>query len=55
VLLEVDAGARIRSIEVVDVQGNRSHFRFQDVRENVGLKDKLFRFEIPDGVEVVSG
>ena len=25
------------------------------IRENVGLKDRLFRFEIPRGVEVVSG
>ena len=55
VFLEVDEGARIKSIEVVDVQGNRSHFRFEGLRENVGLKDDLFRFEIPAGVEVVSG
>ena len=30
-------------------------FEFDDIRENVGLKDRLFRFEIPRGVEVVSG
>jgi outer membrane lipoprotein-sorting protein len=32
-----------------------SRFDFDDIRENVGLKDRLFRFEIPRGVEVVSG
>jgi outer membrane lipoprotein carrier protein len=55
VLLEVDQTAQIRGIEVMDAQGNRSRFRFENVRENVGLSDKLFRFDIPSGVEVISG
>lgn len=55
VLLDVDGGDRIRAIEVLDAQGNRSRFRFEDIRENVGLKDGLFRFEIPRGVEVIEG
>ena len=38
-----------------DVQGNRSRFDFDDLRENVGLTDGLFRFEVPQGVEVVTG
>jgi outer membrane lipoprotein carrier protein len=53
--LEVDEAGRIRSIEVLDVQGNRSEFRFEGIRENLGLPDRLFRFEIPRGVEVISG
>lgn len=55
VFLEVDARERIVLLEVHDVQGNRSRFRFDDLRENTGLPDRLFRFEVPRGVEVVAG
>jgi outer membrane lipoprotein carrier protein len=55
VFVDLDAAARIRAIQVFDAQGNVSRFDFDDIRENVGLKDRLFRFEIPRGVEVVSG
>jgi outer membrane lipoprotein carrier protein len=55
VLVDLDDQARIRSIQVVDAQGNRSVFEFHDIKENVGLKDKLFHFEVPRGVEVVTG
>jgi outer membrane lipoprotein carrier protein len=55
VFVDLDDAARIRAIQVFDAQGNVSRFDFDDIRENVGLKDRLFRFEIPRGVEVVSG
>lgn len=55
ILVDVDAEARIRAIQVFDAQGNLSRFDFDEIRENVGLKDRLFRFQIPSGVEVVSG
>jgi outer membrane lipoprotein carrier protein len=55
VFLEVDAGDRVRAIEVLDPQGNQSRFTFDDIRENVGLRDQLFRFDVPKGVEVVTG
>lgn len=55
VLLDVDDAARIRAITVVDAQGNRSQFAFDRFKENTGLADSLFRFEVPRGVEVVSG
>jgi outer membrane lipoprotein carrier protein len=55
VFLEVDSGDRVRTIEVLDPQGNQSRFVFEDIRENVGLRDGLFQFRIPDGVEVVTG
>jgi len=55
VLLDVDASARIRGITVLDAQGNRSQFAFDRVKENTGLGDGLFRFDVPRGVEVVSG
>jgi outer membrane lipoprotein carrier protein len=53
--LDVDPAGRILAIEVVDAQGDRSQFEFSDMRENIGLKDELFRFEVPRGVEVVTG
>lgn len=54
-LLDVDDRDRIRAIVLVDAQGNRSRFQFEDIRENVGLQDRLFRFRVPAGVEVVAG
>ena len=53
--VDVDADDRIRAILVVDAQGNRSQFAFDAIRENVGLEDRLFRFEVPRGVEVITG
>jgi outer membrane lipoprotein carrier protein len=55
VLVEVDDGYGIRSLEIEDVQGNISRFRFDDVRSDVSLPDRLFRFEAPRGVDVVAG
>ena len=53
--LEVDADHRIRAIEIIDIQGNRSRFELDAIRENLGLSDQLFRFEVPHGVEVIEG
>jgi outer membrane lipoprotein carrier protein len=53
--LDVDPAFRVRAIEVLDPSGNRSRFEFDDLKENVGLKDDLFRFQVPRGVEVISG
>lgn len=53
--LVVDAEARIRSVEIKDAQGSRSRFDFAEVRENVGLKDTVFEFTMPKGVEVIEG
>jgi outer membrane lipoprotein carrier protein len=55
VTVDVEPSGRIREIQVDDGQGNRSRFRFDDIRENVGLSDKIFRFEVPPGVEVIQG
>jgi outer membrane lipoprotein carrier protein len=53
--VDVEDAGRIRGILVIDAQGNRSQFTFDDIRENVGLDDRLFRFEVPRGVEVIAG
>jgi outer membrane lipoprotein carrier protein len=55
VFLDVDGADRIRAVRVRDVQGNESRFEFDAIRENVGLPDRLFRFEVPRGVEVIAG
>jgi outer membrane lipoprotein carrier protein len=55
ILLDVDAEYRVRTIEVSDPQGNKSRFDFDDLRENVGLRDELFEFKPPRGVEVIAG
>lgn len=53
--IDVDESFRVRVIEVKDAQGNRSRFQFDDLREDVALPDRLFQFEIPRGVEVITG
>jgi len=53
--LDVEPSGRLRAILLEDLQGNRTRFRFEGLRENTGLPDKLFRFEVPAGVEVVHG
>ena len=53
--IDAEPNGRIRSILLEDRQGNRTRFRFEAVRENTGLEERLFRFEVPKGVEVVRG
>lgn len=53
--IDAEPGGRIRSILLEDPQGNRTRFRFEAVRENTGLEERLFRFAVPKGVEVVRG
>jgi outer membrane lipoprotein carrier protein len=55
VFLDVDDADRIRAVRVRDAQGNESRFEFDAIRENVGLPDRIFRFEVPRGVEVIAG
>jgi outer membrane lipoprotein carrier protein len=55
VYLDVDRDGRIISIEILDPLGNHNRLRFEAIRENRRLPDRLFRFTIPDGVEVVQG
>ena len=51
--LDVDrATLAMRGITVVDDQGGTSKFRFEGLKENVGLTDREFEFKIPPGVEV---
>ncbi|HJS74500.1 MAG TPA: outer membrane lipoprotein carrier protein LolA [Vicinamibacteria bacterium] len=52
--LEIDPkDGRVLRVVLIDTASNRTEFLFDDVRENVGLSETLFRFAIPSGVEVV--
>jgi outer membrane lipoprotein carrier protein len=53
--VDVEPSGLIRSILIEDIQGNRTLFRFDELRENTGLPDRLFEFEVPPGVEVIHG
>ena len=53
--IDLEPNGLVRAILLEDIQGNRTQFRFEELRENTGLKDGLFRFEIPAGVEVIRG
>ena len=53
--IDAEPSGLIRSILLEDIQGNRTLFRFEEIRENTGLSDRLFEFEIPSGVEVIRG
>ena len=51
----VDRGTwRLRKLVTGDAQGGQSTFTFTNVRENTGVQDKVFRFVIPKGVDVVT-
>ena len=43
----------LRSLTAHEKEGGRSRFVFTNLKENVGLADKLFTFQIPRGVEVI--
>jgi len=53
--VDAEPDGRIRAVLIEDLQGNRTRFRFESVRENTGVADRLFRFELPKGVEVIRG
>lgn len=43
----------ILSARIWDGTGNVTTIRFSNMRRGIGLKDSLFHFQVPDGVEVV--
>jgi outer membrane lipoprotein carrier protein len=44
---------QIRTLTAADKQGGRSTFHFSKFKENVGIADKTFEFQIPRGAEVI--
>lgn len=54
-LVGVDAASlQIRHLVAADHQGGKSTFRFSNLKENRNLSDKLFAFQIPRGVDVIT-
>ena len=45
---------QIRQLVAADRQGGKSSFTFSNLKENRNLSDKLFEFQIPKGVNVVT-
>ena len=45
---------QIRHLVAVDGQGGQSTFTFSNLKENRSLSDKIFTFQIPRGVEVIT-
>jgi outer membrane lipoprotein carrier protein len=53
-VLSVDpATLALRGLVALDMQGGTSSFTFTNLRENIGLADRQFTFEVPRGVEVI--
>jgi outer membrane lipoprotein carrier protein len=54
-LLSVDpATLAMRGLQWVDPQGGVSSLSFTNLKENLGIADKQFAFNVPRGVDVVS-
>ena len=54
VAVVLDAALRLLALEIQDAEGSTSRLVFEGFKENVGLKDAAFRFDVPKGVEVIS-
>ena len=55
ILLEVTTDNRIRRIQIDDVDGSTTEYRFSQPRENVAIADNIFHFAPPPGVETIEG
>jgi outer membrane lipoprotein carrier protein len=55
ILLEVTADSRIRRIQIDDVDGSTTEYRFSQSKEDLAVSDSLFRFAPPPGVETIEG
>lgn len=55
VFLEITPQGEINRIQIEELDGSTTEFRFQDIQQNVAVSSSLFRFQPPPGVEVVEG
>jgi outer membrane lipoprotein-sorting protein len=39
---------------LIDSLENRTEFMFDDIKENRGIPESLFRFTIPNGVDIIT-
>ncbi|HJX01195.1 MAG TPA: hypothetical protein VJ453_13575 [Terriglobales bacterium] len=55
IVLEINPEHRIVRIELHDVDGAVTEYRFTDQKEDVALSDSRFAFRPPAGTEIVEG
>ena len=55
VLLEVTPDSRIVRIQMDEVDGSVTEYRFDQQQENVQIADQQFHFTVPAGVELIEG
>jgi len=55
ILLEITPQNQISRIRIDEADGSTTEYRFSGQREDVHVEDKLFRFAVPPGVEMVEG
>jgi len=48
-----DESGRITEMNIIDKSGNTTEILFSNIREGVGVDDKLFTFNVPKGTEVI--
>jgi outer membrane lipoprotein carrier protein len=53
VALEVTPGGQIIRIFIEELDGSITDFRFSNIKEDVLVKDGLFHFKVPEGVQVI--
>ncbi|MEO8359137.1 MAG: outer membrane lipoprotein carrier protein LolA [Vicinamibacteria bacterium] len=54
IAIVLDASLKLLALEIHNAEGSSSRMVFSAFKENVGLKDSEFRFNVPKGVEVIS-
>ena len=55
VLVEVSPDSRIVRIQMHEVDGSVTEYRFDQQQENVQIADQQFHFTVPAGVELIEG
>jgi len=55
IVLEVSPEHRITRIEIDDVDGSTTEYRFSEQKENVTIPEGRFKFSPPAGTEIVEG
>ncbi len=51
--LQPDETGRITEMTIFDKSGNTTEITFTDVKEGIGVEDKIFEFKVPKGTEVI--
>lgn len=51
--IEADEAGLITKLFIFDRSGNVTELLFTDIRENAGVADKLFKFSVPKGTEII--